>query len=143
MGDDFDRAFVEDDLSKLSVLLTIAASFLIGIFVGTHLHKSMKEWTFLVPASITGIAGVAYSIYRVVILHQNFFSDAEMEAIDIPAEIQGEVVQDGSVTCDIPTSDLSGQLSARHSQVGHVMSVSRKTAAQLEQTHAGLDLHHH
>merc|ERR1712151_184982 len=60
--DDFDKAFVEDDLSKLSVLLSIAASFLIGIFVGAHLHKGMKDWTFLFPASITGTAGVTYSI---------------------------------------------------------------------------------
>merc|ERR1719238_706177 len=84
--DDIDRAAMHDDLSKLSVLWSIASAFLVGCIVGTKLHSEIEEYAFLVPAAITGTAGVSYMIYRVVVLHEKFFSDAEMEIIDVPAE---------------------------------------------------------
>merc|ERR1711985_152668 len=63
--DEFDRAVVTDDVSKLSVLGSIAISFFIGVFVGSHLFNAMKHWAFLVPASVTGTIGVFYAFFRV------------------------------------------------------------------------------
>jgi len=85
--DDIDRAAVQDDISKLSVLWSIALAFLVGCIVGTKLHNEIEEYAFLVPAAITGTAGVSYMVYRVVVLHEHFFSDAEMEIIDVPADL--------------------------------------------------------
>merc|ERR550514_782378 len=85
--DDIDRMAMQDDVSKLSVLWSIASAFLVGCIVGTKLHSEIEEYAFLVPAAITGTAGVSYMIYRVAVLHESFFSDAEMEIIDVPADI--------------------------------------------------------
>jgi uncharacterized membrane protein YoaK (UPF0700 family) len=89
-GKDFDRfdiVFMQDDMSKLSVLATIAASFLTGVVVGAFLEDAMGQRAFLVPAGITGCVGVAYSFYRVIALGNKFFSDAEMEAVDVPVHL--------------------------------------------------------
>merc|ERR1719440_302783 len=90
--DDFDRGFVHDDLSKLSLLLTIASCFVCGVLAGAHLHQDMKHLAFLVPASITGFIGLAYLIYRVFVLQMSLFSVEEMEAIDVPAQMLVEVM---------------------------------------------------
>jgi uncharacterized membrane protein YoaK (UPF0700 family) len=92
--DDIDRALFADDVSKLSVLWSIASAFLVGCIVGTKLHSEIEEYAFLIPAAITGTAGVTYMIYRVVVLHEKFFSDAEMEIIDVPADIIAAHVHD-------------------------------------------------
>merc|ERR1719450_864344 len=81
--DRIDSVGAADDLSKLSVLVSIAIAFFGGVVLGAHLHTVMKEYAFLVPAGITGSAGLLYSFYRVKMLHQKFFSDAEMEVVDI------------------------------------------------------------
>lgn len=85
--DSIDRVEVADDLSKLSVLITIAMAFFTGILIGSYLQSIMGKHALLVPAGITGSVGIIYSLYRVVILHQNLFSDAEMEVVDVPVEI--------------------------------------------------------
>jgi len=82
--DPVDRMEVADDLSKLSVLGTLGLAFLAGICLGASLYRIMDTNAFLVPASAVGSAGVAYSIYRVFVLHQHFFSDEEMEIVDLP-----------------------------------------------------------
>jgi len=82
--DDFDRMFVADDVSKLSALFTIALCFLGGVKVGAHLYNAIEHYAFLIPAAITGGIGVAYSTYRVKVLHHSLFSTEEMEAIDVP-----------------------------------------------------------
>jgi hypothetical protein len=89
--DDFDRAFVEDDLSKLSALFSIALAYVVGVFIGAHLYNAMDHWAFLVPAGITGSIGLTYSVYRVFVLRKKLFSDEEMEVIDIPMGIQHEL----------------------------------------------------
>eukprot|EP00928_Gymnodinium_smaydae_P020064 TRINITY_DN17749_c0_g1_i1.p1 TRINITY_DN17749_c0_g1~~TRINITY_DN17749_c0_g1_i1.p1 ORF type:complete len:410 (+),score=96.35 TRINITY_DN17749_c0_g1_i1:49-1278(+) len=78
-----DHAEVADDLSKLSVLFTIACFFLIGVYIGALLHGLMGVAAFLVPAAFTGSAGVVYLVYRVFILHQSLLSDLEMEVVDV------------------------------------------------------------
>lgn len=143
--DDFDRAFVDDDISKLSVLLMIAVVFVIGVFTGAHLYNAMEHRAFLVPAGITGFTGLAYSVYRVAVLGQSFFSDAEMEAIDVPAEIQHEVsheMEQAESECLSPQSRRSKHSNWSHSR-GEVMCISRESARGLEQSHTGLDFHHH
>lgn len=82
--DNIDKGELQDDLSKLSVLLTIATGFFCGVLVGAILAGSMKEHAFLIPAGVTGIAGLSYSIYRVFVLHQHFFSAEEMDVVDLP-----------------------------------------------------------
>jgi len=82
--DEIDRLEVDDDLSKLSVLGGIALGFLVGVFTGNHLFWALAAKAFLVPAGITGSIGLAYSFYRVFVLHQHFFSSEEMEVVDLP-----------------------------------------------------------
>jgi len=184
--DDFDRAFLQDDISKLSVLVMILVAFLAGAFTGAHLYNALDNLALLVPASITGVIGVMYSIYRVFVLHQSFFSDAEMEAIDVPAEMQegfeefrkasktqyiinnpAEVAEDEAGASSRPgsqshplgqvngadagsrpgsqssqskiqvPSNTAGHLSRKGSKTHHgeVMSISRQTAEELENSH--------
>jgi len=134
--DDFDRAFVEDDLSKLSLLLMIALCFVCGVFGGAHLEQKMDYLAFLVPASITGTLGFSYLIYRVFILQQSLFSDQEMEAIDVPVQMQEEVVAE--VEGQEPLSPTSSCRSPRQG----TLAISRELANQLENNRAGLNLHH-
>jgi uncharacterized membrane protein YoaK (UPF0700 family) len=165
--DDFDRAFVEDDLSKLSALFSIALAYIIGVFIGAHLYIAMEHWAFLVPAGITGSIGLTYSVYRVFVLRKKFFSDEEMEVIDIPMGIQHELEEleaasreransgeskDSDPASSAPQRNISGwskksKASTRstrsvNTQYGEVMCVSRRDALGLERTHRGLDLHH-
>jgi len=138
--DDFDRAFVEDDLSKLSLLLMIALCFVCGVFGGAHLEQKMDYLAFLVPASITGTLGFSYLIYRVFILQQSLFSDQEMEAIDVPVQMQEEVVAEveGHENAETPTSSCRSP--CRSPRKG-TLAISRELANQLEYNHAGLNLH--
>jgi len=89
--DAVDMVEAADDLSKLSVLLTLGPAFLLGALVGAYLEHSFGEYAFLFPAGTTGSAGVAYSMYRVFVLHQRFFSDEEMEGVDVPSDLIEDV----------------------------------------------------
>uniref|UniRef100_A0A7S4VA90 Uncharacterized protein n=1 Tax=Alexandrium monilatum TaxID=311494 RepID=A0A7S4VA90_9DINO len=82
-----DTAEVADDVSKLTVLLTLGTAFFLGAVAGAQLEESIGEYAFFVPAGVTGSIGIAYSAYRVLVLHQRFFSVEEMEAVDLPAEV--------------------------------------------------------
>mmetsp|Transcript_60914 Transcript_60914/g.108301 ORF Transcript_60914/g.108301 Transcript_60914/m.108301 type:complete len:449 (+) Transcript_60914:99-1445(+) len=84
--DAFDQVTVADDLSKLSVLLSIGIAFFVGVFLGACLHNGMKRLAFLIPAGITGTVGIIYAVYRVFVLHQSFFTVAEMEIVDMPEQ---------------------------------------------------------
>jgi len=137
--DDFDVAFVQDDVSKLSLLLMIALSFVVGVWAGARVHREMKHFAFLVPASITGIIGLAYLIYRVFILGKSLFSDEEMEAIDVPAQMQAEVVAEIEGHDFSPPSSRCS--SPRSPFRGGTLAISRDQANHLENKHAGLNLH--
>jgi uncharacterized membrane protein YoaK (UPF0700 family) len=80
-GRDFSRAeqdAVADDLSKLSVLGSIAGGFLVGIALGVALFDAMQHYAFLVPAGVLGSFGLAYMFYRVVVRRQKFISQLAM-----------------------------------------------------------------
>jgi len=78
-----EKVELADDASKLCILSSLCLTFLIGAFTGGFLEDWLKAKAFLVPAAILGIMGSWYSVYRVVILHNPFFSDAEMECVDL------------------------------------------------------------
>jgi len=142
--DDFDRAFVADDLSKLSVLLMIAWCFACGVFAGAHLHQEMDYLAFLVPASITGTIGLLYLIYRVFILGKSLFSDEEMEAIDVPVQMQEEYAAEIQSMQEegCGSGSVSPKSPCRSPRRGQ-MAISREQATQLENNHSGLNLHYH
>lgn len=98
--DQFDSTAAADDVSKLSVLLSIAFSYVLGVFVGSHLFNLIGVHAFLIPAAITGSAGAVYMIYRIAVLKQNFFSDAEMEIVDVSEEVLAlaDLDQNGTVS---------------------------------------------
>jgi uncharacterized membrane protein YoaK (UPF0700 family) len=75
--DSDDTVAAADDLSKLSVLGTIATAFLAGIILGTHCFLSIGHYAFLIPAVAVGSFGCAYLCYRV--FGQCFSSKEEME----------------------------------------------------------------
>merc|ERR1719498_225651 len=80
-GRDFSRAEQDaaaDDLSKLSVLGSIAGGFLVGIAFGVALFDAMQHYAFLVPAAVLGSFGLVYMFYRVVVRRQKFISQLAM-----------------------------------------------------------------
>eukprot|EP00927_Polykrikos_kofoidii_P031157 TRINITY_DN26822_c0_g1_i3.p1 TRINITY_DN26822_c0_g1~~TRINITY_DN26822_c0_g1_i3.p1 ORF type:complete len:373 (+),score=77.10 TRINITY_DN26822_c0_g1_i3:278-1396(+) len=91
-----DKVQAADDASKLSVLVTIAMSFFVGIIVGTKLFNAMEEFAFLVPATITGLVGLSYLSYRVLVWIQRVFSvETDCSPNDVSIMItpcQGEVL---------------------------------------------------
>jgi len=97
-GKDFSNAEKDaaaDDLSKLSVLGSIAAGFLIGIVAGVALHNAMEHYAFLVPAAVLGSFGLAYSFYRVIVLRQRFISQEAMRrSVEFDSEIDLEAVEE-------------------------------------------------
>lgn len=52
------------ELNKLSVLLTIGFSFLLGCFLGAFGYNFLSMRVVLIPAGITGIAGITYRCFR-------------------------------------------------------------------------------
>mmetsp|Transcript_61110 Transcript_61110/g.169438 ORF Transcript_61110/g.169438 Transcript_61110/m.169438 type:complete len:182 (+) Transcript_61110:363-908(+) len=62
---EFDHAEIEVDVKKLMILMPLWVSFLIGSYFGAGLHKTLglQERAFLVPASITGCMGIAYTCF--------------------------------------------------------------------------------
>jgi len=51
------------DWSKLKVLNTVFFSFVLGCYLGAWLYSHFILYTFLVPAAITGIAGIGYACF--------------------------------------------------------------------------------
>lgn len=71
--DSADQSSFEDDVSKLSVLLTLACCFTAGVYIGGHLYNAADELAFVVPAVITGFMGLLFMYYRVVVLRNKLF----------------------------------------------------------------------
>lgn len=61
----FDSVAAADDLNKLSVLGSIAMSYLVGIILGTHSFDAIGHYAFLIPAAAVGLVGCVYLCYRV------------------------------------------------------------------------------
>ncbi|CAE8674364.1 unnamed protein product [Polarella glacialis] len=59
-----ETAELEVDARKLKVLVPLFTSFFFGCFLGACLHKRMSYNAFLVPAAVTGTAGVVYTFMR-------------------------------------------------------------------------------
>eukprot|EP00930_Biecheleria_cincta_P082873 TRINITY_DN72516_c0_g1_i1.p1 TRINITY_DN72516_c0_g1~~TRINITY_DN72516_c0_g1_i1.p1 ORF type:complete len:421 (-),score=65.46 TRINITY_DN72516_c0_g1_i1:82-1344(-) len=85
--DPIDRVTFQDDRAKLLVLITLGLSYLLGTYWGAHLHSALQAKALLVPAGITGMAGLAYLLYRVSFLKHAFFSAAEIDIVDISVAI--------------------------------------------------------
>mmetsp|Transcript_75931 Transcript_75931/g.210808 ORF Transcript_75931/g.210808 Transcript_75931/m.210808 type:complete len:509 (+) Transcript_75931:44-1570(+) len=117
--DAIDNVEAADDLSKLSVLVPIATCFLIGVIAGSYFQNAIGVYAFLVPAAITGATGVAYMVYRVFVLGQRFFSDAEMEVVDVSPDI-------------FPVTDSSAHHSPRGGTVTRAEFDSFLAAANLD-----------
>jgi len=56
---------VSEDLKKLRLLCLLGILFFIGVVLGSLFHEYLGAEAFLIPAAITGPAGVAYTIYRI------------------------------------------------------------------------------
>eukprot|EP00746_Dinoflagellata_sp_MGD_P136631 gnl/MRDRNA2_/MRDRNA2_70529_c0_seq1.p1 gnl/MRDRNA2_/MRDRNA2_70529_c0~~gnl/MRDRNA2_/MRDRNA2_70529_c0_seq1.p1 ORF type:complete len:722 (+),score=92.67 gnl/MRDRNA2_/MRDRNA2_70529_c0_seq1:162-2168(+) len=56
---------VSEDLKKLRLLCLLGILFFIGVVLGSLFHEYLGTEAFLIPAAITGPAGVAYTIYRI------------------------------------------------------------------------------
>jgi hypothetical protein len=75
--DTTDQGEVRDDLSKWFVLVSIAAGFFFGVIVGAVLAGSLEQNAFLIPAGITAIAGLSYSVYRALVLRRRVLGSRE------------------------------------------------------------------
>lgn len=55
---------LEVDTLRIRVCLLVAGCFLFGGVVGARLFEVMRERTLLIPATLTGLCGLGYGIYR-------------------------------------------------------------------------------
>ncbi|MBB5357358.1 uncharacterized membrane protein YoaK (UPF0700 family) [Rhodanobacter sp. ANJX3] len=55
---------LEVDTLRIRVCLLVAGCFLFGGIVGALLFRVMQERTLLIPATLTGLCGLGYGIYR-------------------------------------------------------------------------------
>jgi uncharacterized membrane protein YoaK (UPF0700 family) len=85
-----------DDLSKLSLLLSLALAFFVGIYAGAGLYNKMKQYAFFVPAAITGVGGLGCLVYRVAVLRQHLFSDMEPE-LEVEPVVPAEALGDETI----------------------------------------------
>lgn len=60
---EFDRAEVEVDMKRIRVFCLLGSGFSVGVLGGAFLQQWLGVHTLLVPASITGISGLAYSCF--------------------------------------------------------------------------------
>ncbi|MGP1666785.1 MAG: DUF1275 domain-containing protein, partial [Rhodanobacter sp.] len=51
------------DTLRVHVCLLIAGSFILGGVAGALLFQLMREHTLLIPAALTGLCGLSYSMY--------------------------------------------------------------------------------
>jgi len=52
------------DMLRLRVCVVVASSFMLGSAAGALLFRLLQEHTLLVPAALTGLSGLCYTIYR-------------------------------------------------------------------------------
>ena len=62
---------LEVDKLRIRVCLLVAGCFLLGGIVGALLFQVMQERTLLIPATLTGLCGLGYGIYRQSILRRD------------------------------------------------------------------------
>lgn len=52
------------DMLRLRVCVLVAACFMLGSAIGAVLFERMHDHSLLIPATLTGICGLAYALYR-------------------------------------------------------------------------------
>jgi len=83
-----DRATTADDASKLSLLISIASSFLLGIYLGTHTYNAMGPFAFLLPAVAVGSVGGVCFCRRFLV---NSAKETAIQDVDIKDVETGKV----------------------------------------------------
>lgn len=130
--DSFDRVAAEDDLSKMRVLVTLGVAFLLGIFAGAYMESEVQRNAFLIPAAVTGGAGILYATYRVLILHRKLLDVTEMEVVDVPADI----LEDAGV---LTVSETRGRATSNASSNETIQFHVARTHCGMNTTVASLD----
>jgi len=82
--DEVDCMQVADDFSKLSVLATLGVGYFVGVICGAYFFNFALERAFLIPAAITGTLGLAFLVYRVMVLGQRVCGSSDTESDDEP-----------------------------------------------------------
>eukprot|EP00929_Paragymnodinium_shiwhaense_P035826 TRINITY_DN1929_c0_g1_i1.p1 TRINITY_DN1929_c0_g1~~TRINITY_DN1929_c0_g1_i1.p1 ORF type:complete len:491 (-),score=69.16 TRINITY_DN1929_c0_g1_i1:44-1516(-) len=59
-----DSAEVRIDVTKLRVFTSLLLGFISGVFIGAYLQRQLGVNCFAVPATITGLGGLAYSVAK-------------------------------------------------------------------------------
>jgi len=52
------------DRLRLRVCVLVAASFMLGSIVGAGLFRQLQQHSLLIPATLTGVCGLGYGLYR-------------------------------------------------------------------------------
>ncbi|MEY2167285.1 MULTISPECIES: YoaK family protein [unclassified Rhodanobacter] len=52
------------DRLRLRVCVLVAASFMLGSVVGAGLFRQLQQHSLLIPATLTGVCGLGYGLYR-------------------------------------------------------------------------------
>jgi uncharacterized membrane protein YoaK (UPF0700 family) len=56
------------DMLRLRVCVLVAACFMLGSAIGAVLFERMHDHSLLIPATLTGICGLVYALYRHFVL---------------------------------------------------------------------------
>jgi len=99
--DRFDKVAFEDDRTKLRVLVTIGLAFLVGIVVGAALETELHRNAFLIPAAITGGAGLLHLAYRVLVLKRSILDTTEIEHVDLSTDPSDLEINNGSTVASL------------------------------------------
>jgi len=118
----------------MKVLVTLGVSFLLGILAGAYAEDQIHRHAFLIPAGVTGSAGILYAGYRVLILRRTFLDVTEMEVVDVPADI----LEDAGV---LPASQTRGRASSNSSSNDAFQIQCARAHGGMSTTVASLDRH--
>lgn len=129
--DDLGKEEVEVDKRRLQVYAMIFTGFIAGSFFGTQLHFHLGLHAMLVPASITGTAGLLYTFFRPHL--KQWFRSVEVDKLNHDVEEVDQILErTRSMLAGLHSEpDTSSRVEDLDAQIGHALSVLHDVEASI------------
>eukprot|EP00929_Paragymnodinium_shiwhaense_P032951 TRINITY_DN18194_c0_g1_i7.p1 TRINITY_DN18194_c0_g1~~TRINITY_DN18194_c0_g1_i7.p1 ORF type:complete len:549 (-),score=68.01 TRINITY_DN18194_c0_g1_i7:206-1774(-) len=134
---------VRIDATKLKVFTCLLAGFICGVFIGTYIQHQIGVACFAIPAFITGIGGLAYSIAKQTCWQ--LFQEAEAaqltkdlseaEEIFERAKDQLQEARFQRAASEVGVDEQVAAMDAIDSRVKHALDRLRDLEASLQEVH--------
>eukprot|EP00929_Paragymnodinium_shiwhaense_P032950 TRINITY_DN18194_c0_g1_i5.p1 TRINITY_DN18194_c0_g1~~TRINITY_DN18194_c0_g1_i5.p1 ORF type:complete len:551 (-),score=86.79 TRINITY_DN18194_c0_g1_i5:246-1820(-) len=138
---------VRIDATKLKVFTCLLAGFICGVFIGTYIQHQIGVACFAIPAFITGIGGLAYSIAKQTCWQ--LFQEAEAaqltkdlseaEEIFERAKDQLQEARFQRAASEVGVDEQVAAMDAIDSRVKHALDRLRDLEASLQEVHEKVD----